>query len=149
LERLATTAAGFLDVFEFFETLELFDPGRRAALNVVCDVELELALAVLTAGVLPVDARCETDGLDADALDAAACATDGFATDGFAADVLGPVALDGFDAARRCEDLRCNAVFEAGGFAAGVFDGASCATRFPAARRANVITTFETRKSSV
>ena len=144
MERLATTTGCFevFELFEVFDVFEILDPDRPAvvdAANLVPDLVLDVepAGALLVAEVL-----CDADARDPDEFDAARLAT-----------VLGAAALAGFDATCRCEDLRCTAVFETDCFDAGafavVFDGASCATRLPAARRATVIARFETCKRSV
>jgi hypothetical protein len=139
LERLATTAAGFFDVFDVFETL---DPDRPAVVD-AASLALDLVLDVELAGaVLVADALCDVDVPDAPGCDA----------DRLATAVLGAV-LAGFDATCACVDLWCTAVFETDCFDAGafavVFDGAFCPARFPAARRASVIARFETCKRSV
>jgi len=155
LDRRATTA-GFFEVFELFETLELFvvEPGRRAAVDAALSLELDVVPDLerdveVAAEVLVADPLCDRDAPDANEFDADACDP----ADRLSTAVLGAVPLAGFDAAGRFVALRCAGVFETGCFDAGgfavVFDGASCAARFPAARSASVIARFETCKRSV
>ena len=143
MERLPTTA-GFFEVFEVFDAFAFRDPGRPVGAEVSDAADAaEVARNFVLVAVLVADALWDADECDPDGFDAARLSTV----------VLAAVAPAGFDAACRCEDLRCTAVFEtdcfdAGGFAA-VLDGASCAARLPAARSASVIARFETCKRSV
>jgi len=102
LERLATTAGFFevFEVFEVFDVVEFFDPDRPAVVDAarnpepdrVWDVVFALDLA---AAVLAADALCDADWFEGAEFDA----------DRLAAAFLETVALDGFEAACRFEDL--------------------------------------------
>jgi hypothetical protein len=128
--------------------LEVFDPGRRAADDVVFAAVLTDGVfdgdtvdpALLEADVLvfpgPLEATVGAGVLDAVVLDAGV--TDGLAGAAFEDDAL-------------CVDLWCATGFEEDepAFAAVVFDGASCATRLPAAHSATAIARVEMRKRTV
>ena len=128
--------------------MDVFDPGRRAALDVVLPAVLTgevfdgdtLDPALLEANVpvfpAPLEAPAGTGVLDAGVLDAG---------------VPGDLAAAAFGDDALCVDLWCVTDFEEDepAFAAVVFDGASCATRLPAAHSATAIARVEMRKRTV